>query len=362
MNRVPFNQNELDSNEFYPPTRVNVPPAKKLNTPITPKENFKMLYRGEVPMWIPMSTDKLTLTPRIDPDNMARAFAFEANSITPEEMVGGKDKFGIEWVYVPVAQGSMVKPGNPTLLDVNDWKEVINFPNIEEWDWEGTKKSHEEYCKTDRLIQVTMLTGFFERLISFMDFENAALAMIDDDQKEALHELYSAIADLYIKMIDKFIECYNMDLFQLHDDWGSQRAPFFSLNTAMEMIVPHMKRIVDHCHSKGIFIELHSCGKNEMLVPAYIEAGFDSWTGQPMNDKNLLYDLYGDKIMLGIEPDITKTATAPFDVDASVESAKAFVEKYAADFDKKPVTSSFMAGPPEYNFALYEASRKAFCG
>ncbi|MBQ3165842.1 MAG: hypothetical protein IJC01_00740, partial [Clostridia bacterium] len=87
-----------------------------------------------------------------------------------------------------------------------------------------------------------------------------------------------------------------------HDDWGSQRAPFFSLDTCMEMIVPHIKKIVDFCHSKGLWFQQHSCGKNEMLVPAYIAAGVDLWCPQPMNDIVKLVKEYGDKLLFGWSP------------------------------------------------------------
>ena len=36
----------------------------------------------------------------------------------------------------------------------------------------------------------------FERLISFMDFENAAVALIDDSQKDAVKS-FSSLCDLY---------------------------------------------------------------------------------------------------------------------------------------------------------------------
>jgi hypothetical protein len=366
MPKIAFERKEVDSDLTYPAMFPGMPPNKKYNTPITPKENYRLLYSRKLPVWLPVSADSAMMTPRIDPDNIARAFAFEANPLSPEEMVGGKDRHGIDWVYVPSAGGSMVKPGNPVLKDVNDWEKVIQFPDIEAWDWEGSAKSNEEYLDgvKDRFFTITILTGFFERLISFMDFENAAVALIDEDQQDAVHALFSKLADLYIKMIDKYHQYFKPDCISLHDDWGSQRSPFFSLNTVLEMIVPYIKRVVDHCHSLGIFYDQHSCGKNEKLVPAYIAAGVDSWSGQTMNDKDWIYENYGDKLILGIEPDISIDFFAPNPVlptdEESAEAARKFINKFGPNFLKKPVLPGFFFGPAAFSDTLYEESRKLF--
>ena len=82
------------------------------------------------------------------------------------------------------------------------------------------------------------LNGWFERLISFMDFDNAVVALIDEDQKDAVKELFDRLSDLYIKIIDKYLEYFpGIDGFCIHDDWGAQKDTFFSPDTAMEMIV-----------------------------------------------------------------------------------------------------------------------------
>lgn len=359
MTKIPYDPAEIEN--AVESTGFHGIKIKRYKTPITPKENYRLVYEHKVPLWLPISGDSLLLIPRVDPDNVARCFCFEANPLKPEELIGGPDKFGVEWVYVPIAKGSMIKPGNPILNDVNDWKRVINFPDIETWDWEGSKASNANYVNTDKFITATIMTGFFERLISFMDFDKAAVAMIDEEQTDALHELFDALADLYIKMIDKYIYCYNIDTLSLHDDWGSQRAPFFSLSTVSDMIVPHMKKVSDHCHAKGIFFDLHSCGKNELLVPGYIEAGVDSWNGQSMNDKAMLYEKYGDKIILGMESDLRFASGETVDKEDAKASAKRFVDKYCANYSKKPVIAGGLGAPGEYIETLYVESRKAFC-
>jgi hypothetical protein len=65
------------------------------------------------------------------------------------------------------------------------------------------------------------------------------------------------------------------------------------------MIAPYMKQLVDYCHSIGLVFDLHSCGKIEPLIPVMIECGVDKWAGQPLNDKQMLIEKYGDKILIG---------------------------------------------------------------
>ncbi|MDR0459308.1 MAG: hypothetical protein LBG68_02440 [Coriobacteriales bacterium] len=365
MERVPFDIKEIENATEVPGFFPGMPPIKVFDRPISPKENFRLLYERKIPFWLPSFNDSQMMTPRVDPDNVARAFAFEANPLSFEEMVGGPDKFGIPWVYVPQAQGSMVEPGNPTMTDTNDWQDIINFPDVANWDWAGSAEANKDWVKTDKWFVYCHLTGLFERMISFMDFDNAAVALIDPDQVDATHALLSALADNAIDIIGRAYNAYGgvFDAINFHDDWGSQRAPFFSKDVCMEMIVPALKKVVSFVHDDlGLFFDMHSCGKNEMLVPCYIEAGCDSWSGQDMNNKPMLYDLYGDKIILGIEPDIPYDmfSPVPMTLEDACASAQRFLDKYVPNFLEKPVTMGFFGGPAGYDEFFYEAARKAF--
>ncbi|MCL1848908.1 MAG: methyltransferase [Clostridiales bacterium] len=357
MERIPYSPTELISDTFYPAMISGQTGVKKFHTPVTPRENICALYSGEKPLWIPAGSDRKMITPRIDPDNVARCFVSDAQALAPEEMTGGKDKHGVEWVYVPVARGSMVKPGSPVLEDANDWEKVVQFPDLDAWDWAGSIAANKPMLdKDERAISITILTGFFERLISLMDFDKAAVALIDEEQKDAVKALFDRLADLYIDMLNRYKKAYNPTIFCLHDDWGSQRSPFFSLATILEMIVPSLRRVVDAAHEAGMFFDMHSCGKNELIVPAYIEAGADSWGGQSMNNKAMLYEKYGDKLILSLEPDISFT---PETTDEEARAAaKRFVEKYAPTMETKPFLCSSMGATPAFADALYEESRK----
>lgn len=346
---VPFSKNEIE---------FNGEGGLVLHTPITPKENFRRAAAHQDFLWVPMKSDVLSFTPSIYPDNIARAMVEEAKPYNGS--VGGKDIFGITWKFIPVAGGSMVEPGNPLLSDISDWKEKVHFPDIESWDWEKSKEDNCEFVKTDKLLETTIFNGMFERLLSFMDFENAAVALIDEDQQDDVKELFQELANFYNRLIDKFVDTYGIDAVFFHDDWGSQRAAFFSLETCREMLVPYMKQIVDHCHERNILFDFHCCGKNETLVPAMIECGMDLWGGQPLNDKRMLAETYGEKLVIGVhDPFFGPKGLQVSETEEGLrEQVETFMKPYAEELARKPIFIMNLRPDPRATAAFYEYSRK----
>lgn len=289
---------------------------------ITSRENWLRFLRGEKPEWMPVYSEVQTILPLCVPENIARGFVKEAGSI-PQSQFGGPDMYGVPWVFEASAGGSIEDPSIPPILtDVADWREVIHFPDIDLWDWEGAVRRNQGFLAPDRLTSTVIYTGFFERLISFMGFEGAAMALIDEDCAEDLHALLQAIADTNIELIAAYKKHFDIDHIFFHDDWGAQMAPFFSLDTCREMLVPYMKRVVDFCHANDIFFEFHCCGRNDALAPAMVEAGVDAWCGQPMCDKFALWDHYGDKMAIGIAFSAGSDEELFRQVDAMVEHIK----------------------------------------
>lgn len=356
MSKIPFSEEELKVVGEIPPMMPDLPGTPVYNFPVTPREAFLGMMNRE-PIWQTTSLESSMFCPMMYPDNVARGFIIEAQTLPMEEW-GGKDMFGIEWQYVEAAQGSMVKPGKPFLLSANEWKEKLVWPDPDSWDWEGSAKANKEFLSSGNAIVPWIMNGFYERLISFMDFDGAIMALVDEDQQDAVKELFDKLADLYMDIVDRFIDYFNADGFTVHDDWGSQRAPFFSPKTAKEMVVPAMKKLTDHIHKRGKFADLHSCGHLEMQMPQIIAAGWDSWGPQNMNDTHMLYEKYGDQILIGVIPD-------EYPPDASDETqrkeAAKFVEKFCDP--KKPALLNFYgaaAVTPAFREELYKLSRVKF--
>ena len=341
------------------PGMFNRPPTPVYSFPITPKEAFKgMMSRKAVWQIMGMGVESKLFAPKLLPDNVARAMVMETQTIDPLTEGGGPDMFGIEWEFIPTAGGSMVRPGKPFLEDANEWREKLVWPDIDSWDWEGAAKANNDsFLKTDMYVTVWFQTGFYERLISLMDFEGAIMALADEDQQDAVKALFDKLSDLYIKIFDKFITYFpGIDGFCVHDDWGSQKETFFSPAIVEEMIVPYMRKLTDFIHSKGKFCELHSCGQILKQVPNMIKAGWDSWAGQPMNDTQKIYEMYGDKIVIGVIPDLVDPETTSEDEQRAM--ARAFADKFCQP--GKPSFLNYNGMVPMtnvYREELYKQSR-----
>lgn len=357
MERVKYNANEFIGE--YTEDRFGKAPV--FHPPVTQKENYEALFAGKNPLWMPMTTDCKGLDPRIDPDNIARAFVFDGEEPYDATKYGGPDMFGIEWVFVPVAGGSMVKPGAPFMEDATEWEKLLKFPDVNAWDWEACAKGNAKWMEDNKnyVENITFLNGTtFERLISFMDFEGAAMAIIDEEQQDAVREMCMAICEKvyfpYLENVKKYLP--GITKITLHDDWGSQRDAFFSPAIAREIFLPVLKKFTDKCKELGYIVELHSCGMVEKVVPVYIEAGFQTWNGMYMNDKRKLFEQYGDKFIFGVDP--PKVAD---DMNASKEdleaAAKEFCEFYIRD-GKCNVVANCMRKNPYFIECVYKISRE----
>ena len=350
MNRnLPFVKSELNTIDMIP-GMFGGPESPLWNTPVTPRENITAMYFDRHPYWTPGRVDNAVIHPKLYGDLLGRGGAETTT-----------DAFGLVWEYVEQVHGSIVRPGSPLMSDVNEWREKIILPDIDSWDWAA--EAEENKIDTRRSCQMSFVNGFwFERLISFMDFLPAAMALIDEDQKDAIKELFEFMTIFATKLVDKFCEYWPaIDGFNVHDDWGSQRSPFFSQETAYELFVPYMRMLTDHIHSKGRYTTLHSCGHNFDRIKCFIDGGFDSWEPQAMNDTQALYEQFGDKIIVAVVPDA-------FDANAaSEEELRERARDYVDRFNKpgKPSMMYWLPGgltSPAFCEELYEYSRKRYGG
>jgi len=361
-----FDEEELEILELIPGFMGSAIPRFKY--PVSQKEATLALY-AKKPIWQMYGNETGFFSPGLLPDNVARGMVTdcEINPFSPDidekykfgVFGGGYDMFGVYWEMVP-GIGAMVRPGKPMLSDANEWYKKIKFPDVDSWDWERCREVNKGFFSPDKAYVTGIMTGWFERLISFMDFEGAIMALVDEDQQTAVHELFSKLSDLYIKIVSKFIEYFpEIDIYNFHDDWGGQKETFFSPAVAREMIVPYMRLVTDYIHGMGKITDLHSCGNIAKQVPNMIEAGWDSWSPQPMNDTKKIYEEYGDKIIITVHPD-------EFDPETTTEEeqrgrAARFAERFCNK--NKPCTHGGVMGnmlTVAYQKEMYRLSRIRF--
>lgn len=344
--RIPFVESELQILGTRPGMFGLEIPVR--NTPVTPRENFRAMFDEKHPYWMPDIREVCDRTPELYISRLGRGMSQDITDI-----------FGVRWKYVPQVGGSTVEPGNPLLKSIEQWHSKIKIPDVNAWDWETAAK--ENTIDPRFPCQFTFINGFgFERLISFMDFMFAAMALIDEDQVDEVKSLLADLTDLGCRIVDKCCEYWPMlDLIEIHDDWGSQKAPFFSQEVAYEIFVPFMKRMTDHIHSWGRRALLHSCGHNADRIQCFIDGGFDLWAPQTMNDIEMLYDKFGDKIVLCVFPQ--ENDLAQHSEEEQRLAAQRFAERYCQP--GKPAVMGFGALDritPAFEEELYSYSRKLY--
>lgn len=354
MNRVPFSPGELEITGHIPPERPNGIPAPLLNTPVSPRENMRALLAGERPLWLPHQAERLLFNPAMLADNRARGFVVEETPFD-QSRAGGPDMFGVPWAFDPAINGATPDPHVPPLVsDLSRWEEDVVFPDLDALDWAGCAAANRARLTCGAFTAFTIFNGLFERLWSFVGMTDALIALVDEDTQPAVHRLFDRLCLFYDGLLERVQRWFGCDSVWFHDDWGSQTGPLFSLDVCREMLAPYLKRLVDSAHRRGMYFEFHSCGKNEALVPAMVEAGVDLWAGQELNDKGALYRDWGARILLGVEP-------RPIPPDAPDEAVRAEIRRLLEAFPGGHIFIARHRGmhPREYPL-FYEETRKYF--
>ncbi|MBF9017971.1 MULTISPECIES: uroporphyrinogen decarboxylase family protein [unclassified Oceanispirochaeta] len=115
--------------------------------------------------------------------------------------------------------------------------------------------------------------NMYELLRSLMGFEGAMMAPYLSP--DLLIDLLNRLADMTCRLIDSFCAAGGIDGFITYEDWGLQSGLQMSLEQFREFYKPVYKRIIDHCHDRGIHFIWHSCGDIITLIPEMVDLGVD---------------------------------------------------------------------------------------
>ena len=292
MSKLPYDPSETSCVEFYPqlPGLYGMAPfpTRKLKTPISPKENFLLFWKGEKPLWIPnMGTDFQTIQPMVMPDAQAR-------------VNGGLDWFGIDWEYEPKSNAAMVRPGTRRLSEISNWEKELVWPDLSAIDWQKDfEENYKGKLSSELVTNFVIVNGLYERLADMTSFEDTLCAFVDEEESEFVASLFDKLTDFHLELMRIARDVYGATVITFHDDMGTQRSSFFSPDTFREVMMPHYKRMNQAAHEMGLCVMFHSCGNVGNLLPYYIESGFDIWEGQDSsNDKDALSKLYSKDIAM----------------------------------------------------------------
>lgn len=281
-----------------PNTKMNLPEP---DFPIPPRENMKLVLEHKKPLWVPVMFRE---------NNFCMA---PADGERPPLNESGKDWFGVTWEYVEAVGGQMSPPGEHICRDPSEWREKLIFPDLDKIDFtQGKEQMAAAFDNSEKMNMYIMQNGIFERLLDISD-ANEVFVWLATEPEDAI-EYANAMADYKIKLVDKIIDNWlPVDIFAISDDWGTQKSTFISPAMWEQIFYKPTKRIADHIKKRGYYVNVHSCGKIEALVP-FISTFADLWEGQSMNDHVMLKKKYGDKLAFTInldpyllnDPDVTE--------------------------------------------------------
>ncbi len=166
------------------------------------------------------------------------------------------------------------------------------------------------------------------------DFEAWMITLATEpDYAYALHE---KLVDAWIENLKRFVEAVGerVQIIQINDDFGTQQAPFLSVEMFRRQIMPHYRRGLEWIHQHtDMKVFLHSDGAIFPLIPSLIEMGVDILnpvqTSAHGMDAVELKKQFGDKLTFwGASLDCQKTLPygSPDDVAREV---RALVETFA---------------------------------
>ena len=253
---------------------------------MTPRENYLATLRHEPHDYVPINnTDALMV-----------GFGFLPGPSF--EKGPGLDGFGVNWLTPISGGGAPIPEPGKFILDsetIVDWKKIVKFPDIAQFDWETTAK--QELSAGDRSMQVVDFgsgNGPYERLAALMGFEEALIAMVLEP--EACRDLCDAIADYKCDVASYVKKYYDADTFTNYDDIATERGLFMSPESYRYIIKPAHIKMNKAVKDLDMIPIQHTCGKADALIEDYIETGAEAWTCiQTVNDLPEMLKKYGDR-------------------------------------------------------------------
>lgn len=186
-----------------------------------------------------------------------------------------KDDFGVVWNRncadkdIGVIDGFVIS--EPSLKD-------YSFPLLDEARLRQDYESLVTNCgDTFKLGSIGF--SLFERAWTLRGMENLLMDMATEP--EFADELLDAITEYNLRIIDIALD-YDIDGFEMGDDWGQQKGLIMGPGYWRRFIKPRLARMYERLKSKGKIVVLHSCGDIREIFPDLIEIGLDVYqTFQP---------------------------------------------------------------------------------
>ena len=262
--------------------------------PISIRENFRRCAARTNPLWVPNSAAEF------NGGLYSLVIGAPEADFTKRVRHTFNDWFGVEWTFVPEVGGPIVTPGTHFMTDITEYKEVVKFPNYDDYDFAGNSAKYFKDRDPEKILTVDIGLGCTERLVALMGgYTDAMVAMALEP--EATRAFFEDFVDSECEFIDRLLKCVPADMLTYHDDWGTERDTFFGEEMMETLLFEPTKRLFDHIKSKGVIVELHSCGNIKRFVPYMIDMGVDFMQIQARaNNVPALKEEFGDRIGIDV--------------------------------------------------------------
>jgi hypothetical protein len=102
--------------------------TKVFNYPVSPREAYRGAYQKKA-VWQITGSEQVMFSPAVNPDNIARAFVFEANRWPPKP-AEARTCSALSGNTYPCKGGSNGTSRQALLEDANEWKEKVVWPDV----------------------------------------------------------------------------------------------------------------------------------------------------------------------------------------------------------------------------------------
>ncbi|MCS7120244.1 MAG: uroporphyrinogen decarboxylase family protein [Nitrososphaerota archaeon] len=217
---------------------------------------------------------------------------------------------GSEWNIIEWETGAKWRVGTSKIV----WaRQYIDYPVKNEDDLESLELPDPDdpsrYEGIEKAIKYVVERGFFPSC-DINGFFSGVWYFLRGPLEVSLRDMYQR-REFFKKLIAKMGE-FNLKaeknllergamMIGWPDDLGYRQGPFMNPKLYEEIIYPWHVKAIELAHKYGAFVNMHSHGKIDSLVPLFVKAGLDVLNPiGPTDNMNLqaLKDDYGDRLCL----------------------------------------------------------------
>lgn len=209
-----------------------------------------------------------------------------------------EDWFGVKYLYREDQPGPMPLETEPKIEDIENWRDVVAFPDLDAYDWEGhAARDTASWDRENKLSKCILINGCFESLHMFCGFVEALCNIVEYEEESS--DFMGAIADYKVQLIERIAKYYKPDIIQFHDDYANNLNMFMPLPKWRRIIRPHLQRVIDATKGNGMIYLHHSDGVIKEMIPDFIEMGIEALNPvQTENDPYEVKRVYGDRLTI----------------------------------------------------------------